>query len=49
MALRNPTKGSPLGTYNRNTREPQRVTGLRSKLGPKEEISFFFEGPLPAA
>ena len=36
VALRTPTKGSPLGSYNRNKRESQRVNGLRSKLSPKE-------------
>ena len=36
MALRTPTKGKPLGTFNRNIRESQRVQGLRSKLSPKE-------------
>ena len=37
VALRTPTKGSPLGTYNWNMREPQKVKGLRSKLlVPKE-------------
>ena len=36
MALRTPTKGQPLGTYNRSTEESQRVKGLRSKLSPKE-------------
>ena len=36
VALRTPTKGEPLGTYNRSIRESQRVKGLRSKLSPKE-------------
>ena len=36
MALGTPTKGKPLGTYNGNIRESQRVKGLRSKLSPKE-------------
>ena len=38
MALRTPTRGSLIGTYNRNIRESQRVKGLRSKLSPKEYI-----------
>ena len=36
MALKTPTKGLPLGTYNRSISESQRVKGLRSKLGRKE-------------
>ena len=36
MALRTPTKGEPLITYNRKIRESQRVKGLRSKLSRKE-------------
>ena len=37
VALGTPTKGYPLGAYNRNIRESQRVKSLRSKLSPKEE------------
>ena len=36
LALRTPTKGEPLPTYDRNTRESQRVKGLGSKLSPEE-------------
>ena len=35
MALRTPTKGLSLSTYNRNMRESQNVQGLRSKLSPR--------------
>ena len=40
VALRMPTTGDPLGTYNRNRRESERVEGLRSKLGPKQYYGF---------
>ena len=39
MALRTPTKGSPLGTYNRNIRESQRVKGS-PKEGSKDLRTF---------
>ena len=36
VALRTPTKGQPLGTYNWTIKESQHVKGLRSKLNPEE-------------
>ena len=45
MALRTPTKGQPLGTYNRSTRESHRVQGLRSKLSLKKRSEFGFGVP----
>ena len=35
MALRNPNKGKPLGTYNGSIRESPKVKSLRSKPSPK--------------
>ena len=37
MALRTPTKGQPLGTYNRSTREPHRVKGFKVQAKSQEE------------
>ena len=36
VALRIPTMGQPLGTFNRSIRESPRVKSLRSKLSPEE-------------
>ena len=38
-ALRTPTKGLPLGTYNGSVKESPKVKGLRSKQSPKEHIN----------
>ena len=45
VALRIPTKGQPVGTYNGNVGESHTVKGLRSKLSPKESRGVGFYPP----